>query len=172
MSFKTTTAASAMLLALLSTSGVATAAEQGHYVTSNAVDKCQAFTPGPANTIRNRVSGAENVGTAPIAVACVFELDEIYGAGQVVVDDITVWARNNGTATGSAATMSCTLLPGSYQNGFGTATTQSLTPAPGNNASTSFSSLELSTFSVGVNCIVPPNIVLSHLIIRYRNDGA
>lgn len=43
----------------------------GHSVVGNAVNYCQAFTPGPANTIRNRVVGAENIGP-PIAVACDF----------------------------------------------------------------------------------------------------
>ena len=34
-----------------------------HTFSGNAVNYCQAFTPGPANTIRNRVIGAENIGS-------------------------------------------------------------------------------------------------------------
>jgi hypothetical protein len=51
-----------------------------HHLFANGVDFCQAFTPGPANTIRNRVVGPENVGTAPINVACDF-FSEYNGTG-------------------------------------------------------------------------------------------
>lgn len=172
MNFISKTAVATAVLALASLAGNAKAAEQGHYITSNAVDKCQAFTPGPSNTIRNRVSGAENVGSTPIAVACVFELDEVYAAGSVTVDDVTVYTYNNGSATGSAATVSCTLLPGNYQSGFGTATTRTGTPPPSGNASIQFSALALDAYALGVNCTVPANVVISHLVLRYRNDAA
>ena len=83
-------------------------AEQSHYVSSNAVDKCQAFTPGVTNTIRNRVAGAENVGTQTIAVACDFELSETYGLGTATVDNVFVYIKNGSAAS---MTVNCTLLP-------------------------------------------------------------
>ena len=43
-----------------------------HTISGNAVNYCQAFTPGPANTIRNRVVGSENVGPNAMNVACNF----------------------------------------------------------------------------------------------------
>jgi hypothetical protein len=43
-----------------------------HAFVSNAINYCQFFTPGPANTIRNRVIGSEHLGNVPIAVACNF----------------------------------------------------------------------------------------------------
>ncbi|MGH6610636.1 MAG: hypothetical protein ACRECQ_10285, partial [Burkholderiaceae bacterium] len=47
-----------------------------HSFRSNAVNYCQAFTPGSSNTIRNRVIGVENVGSASVAVACAFHSHE------------------------------------------------------------------------------------------------
>lgn len=88
-------------------------AEQSHYVSSNAVDKCQAFTPGVTNTIRNRVAGAQNIGSQPIAVACVFEVSETYGLGSPTVDDAYVYIRNDAAAQ---VTVNCSLLPGDPSN--------------------------------------------------------
>ena len=79
---------------------------------SNAVNYCQAFTPGPANTIRNRVVGSENVGTATMNVACNFH--SMYGDNTTASNpsDLYVYFSNN-NASGTV-TISCTLLTG-YQ---------------------------------------------------------
>ena len=70
-------------------------------------DKCQAFTPGVTNTIRNRVVGAENVGANPIAVACVFELSDVYFASTATVDNIHMYFRNTNLAPVDVAASCC-----------------------------------------------------------------
>ena len=50
----------------------AQAASQAYINDANAPARCQAFTPGPTNTVRNRVTGSENIGAA-MNVACAFE---------------------------------------------------------------------------------------------------
>ena len=144
-------------------------AEQSHYVSSNGVDKCQAFTPGVTNTIRNRVAGAENVGTQTIAVACVFELSETYGLGTATVDSVAVAIKN-----GSAApmTVSCTLLPGDYLYGNGTLVTQSADIAPGSTGSITYTNgAPWNYYGIGVNCSLPPQATIVFTVIKYRNDA-
>ena len=156
-------------IGLLAGISPAAKAELSHYVSSNAVDKCQSFTPGVTNTIRNRVAGAENVGTQTIAVACAFELSETYGAASAIVDEVEVFLKN-----GSAAevTINCTLLPGTTWagDGVGTLVTQSVTLAPGAADSVSYSG-PWSVFGIGVNCNLPPQGTIQGTVIRYRNDN-
>jgi len=144
-------------------------AEQSHYVSSNAVDKCQAFTPGVTNTIRNRVSGAENVGTQAIAVACAFELAETYGMGSATVDNVYVYLKNG---SANEVTISCTLLPGTSwaSDGVGTLVTQSATLAPGAAGSVSYTG-PWSVYGIGVNCNLPPQGTILGTVVRYRNDS-
>ena len=141
-------------------------AETGHYVSSNAVDKCQAFTPGVTNTIRNRVVGAENVGANPIAVACAFELSEMYGASSAIVDNVIMYFRSSNLAP---IDVSCSLLPGDHANGLGTVTNNTVSVPAGGNASINFAGPH-SVFAIGVNCIIPPNVTIVQTVIRYRND--
>ena len=145
-------------------------AEQSHFVSSNAVDKCQAFTPGVTNTIRNRVAGAENVGTQPIAVACTFELAETYGAGSATVDGVEVRISNGSSANMS---VSCTMLPGTSwaSDGLGTLDTKSVSIAPGATGQFLYNSGPYSVFGIGVNCILPPQATIVGTVIRYRNDS-
>lgn len=70
MNIATKTTLLAVALGLLVPAGKSSATVAEFWQDSNAVNYCQAFTPGPANTIRNRVVGSENVGTATINVAC------------------------------------------------------------------------------------------------------
>ncbi len=136
----------------------------GHYYSSNAVDKCQAFTPGVSNTIRNRVVGAQNVGTAAIAVACVFEMDQLYGEGTVTTDEIFIRFNNGDT---SQASISCTLLPGS--NGtYGTAVNATVVIAAGANGTATFTG-PWNVYGIGVNCTLPPNVTITSTIIKYQN---
>lgn len=141
-------------------------AETGHYVSSNAVDKCQAFTPGVTNTIRNRVTGAENVGANPIAVACVFEISEMYGASSAIVDDVTLYFRNTNLAP---VNVSCSLLPGGHDEGIGTIVNDTVSVPSGGNESITFAG-PYSVFGIGVNCIIPSNVTIVHTIIRYRRE--
>lgn len=141
-------------------------AEQGFYVSSNATDKCQPFFPGGGSGIRNRVIGVENAGTTPNAVACVFELEEIAGGSTVITDDITISMRNSGSAE---VTASCTVLPGTFGGSLGTAVTQSLVLPAGGGADTTFTG-PWEVFGIGVNCNLPPGVIINHTVIRYRND--
>ncbi len=168
--FTRTAAATVFLGALLGFSPAALA-EQSHYVSSNAVDKCQAFTPGVTNTIRNRVAGAENVGAQTIAVACVFELAETYGLATATVDTVDVFLKNG---SGAAMTVSCTLLPGTNWagDGVGTLVTKSVDLAAGATGSVEYESEgPWNVFGIGVNCNLPPQGTILGTVIRYRNDA-
>jgi hypothetical protein len=146
-------------------------AEQSHYVSSNAVDKCQAFTPGVTNTIRNRVAGAENVGTVPIAVACVFELSETYFMSTGIVDDVYIYIKNGDV---SPMSVTCSLLPGD-PSALGTIVTKSIDLNPGVTSSVHYGTGDTgapwSVYGIGVNCNLPPKAVITNTVLRYRNDN-
>lgn len=140
-------------------------AVSGHYVSSNGADKCAAFTPGITNTVRNRVSGAQNVGASPIAVACVFELDEITFGGTVDVNLVQVSMRNDSAV---AVDVSCTMLPGSGT--FGTAENQVVAlSASGGTGSATFNG-SWSVFGIGVNCTLPTDVTIYQTVVRYDDD--
>ena len=143
-------------------------AEQSHYVSSNAVDKCQAFTPGVTNTIRNRVAGAENVGTQTIPVACTFELSETYGLGTATVDSVGMYFKNGSNAQ---MTVNCTLLPGDVTHEYGTMITKSVTLDPGTTGSVFYEDEgPWEYYGIGVNCNLPPQATIVYTVISYRND--
>lgn len=146
---------------------------------SNAVNYCQAFTPGVSNTIRNRVIGSENVGTTPIAVACNFPLTQNGAAGNGNLKTIEVFFSNGAAAD---ASVSCTLLTGTSAGiGAGpvyavtkTATvsagaaniiiwTQADNPTP--------SSPDFGSVLVGVNCNLPAQMTMSATIIQWAADN-
>lgn len=137
----------------------------GHYYSSNAVDKCQAFTPGISNTIRNRVIGAQNIGTTAIAVACVFEMEQLYGQGSVTIDDVQLTFTNGDAAQTS---VSCTLLPGS-DGVYGTAVNATVVIAAGAQGNVSFAGPFTGLYGMGVNCTLPPNVTINTTIFRYQN---
>lgn len=147
---------------------VAPAPATGYFVSSNGVDKCQAFTPGVTNTIRNRVSGAENTGSAPVAVACVFELAEVYDAGTVAVEDVYVYFKNGGN---SSISISCSLLPGDLYEGLGTLEGDSVDLAAGAVESIHFSG-PYAVYAIGVNCMLPPHATIAHTVVRYQDAHA
>jgi hypothetical protein len=156
------TAAVAMSVGLVSSAS----AENRHRTNSNAVDKCHSFTPGAANTIRNRVVGAENIGSATIAVACVFELTEDYDKDSAVVDDVTLYFRN---ADGrDPVDVTCTLLPGSWVFGLQTALSQSVNVAGGAVESIQFTG-PWTSYGFGMNCNLPPLVTIAHSVLRFRN---
>jgi len=146
---------------------------------SNAVNYCQAFTPGVSNTIRNRVIGSENVGTAPIAVACNFATQMNGAAGNTQLHDIAIYFSNGGTTD---ATMSCTFLAGTsagVSSGAAyTVTKTALVPA-GNAYFLSWDatdnptagSTDFGNLLVGVNCILPPKMTLGATVISWDADN-
>lgn len=137
----------------------------GYYVSSNGVDKCQAFTPGVTNTIRNRVTGAENIGSASIAVACVFELSQVYDQGAATVDTVYVYFKNGDDA---AVSISCSLLPGNLYAGLGTLEAKSMDLAAGTQGYMQFDGPH-DVFGIGVNCTLPPHVTIAETVIRYRD---
>lgn len=170
----------ALGLGLHAADSSATVATSATY--SNAVNYCQAFTPGPSNTIRNRVIGAENIG-ATIAVACNFHTttNGSATAGQTNLNYVRVLFTNNSTA---ATTVSCTLLTGTsagVTTGFtGYAVTKTTTSfAPGAANSVTFTpadnptagAVDLGNILVGVNCTLPTNVILSATVLRQSLDN-
>jgi hypothetical protein len=162
--------------------GNANAAVVMHTFSGNAVNYCQAFTPGPSNTIRNRVVGSENVGPNVMNVACNFASmyngDE-YGSNPVALQ---VFFSNNKTAP---LTVTCTLLT-SYQ-GSETAyvSTKSVTiPALGEPGSQATESLywsaednpaenptDLGSNLVGINCTLPVGAVINDTYLDWAMDN-
>lgn len=152
----------------LALGAVAPAQAVGHFVTSNGPDKCAAFTPGNTNTLRNRVSGVQNVGAAPIAAACVFELDEISGGGSVTTDRVVIYLRND---SASAVNVNCTLLPG-YAGSFGTAENVVVPLAASGGTGNAIYTGTWNVFGMGVNCTLPSDVTIYRTLIEYEDDGA
>lgn len=146
---------------------------------SNAVNYCQAFTPGPTNTIRNRVVGAENVGTATINVACNWH--SMYGAPSTTnPSDLYVYFSNNNT-TGTV-TVTCTLLTG-YQGQGGTnqytVTKTTAAIAPGAQQGLEWhaadnpnaGATDFGTDLVGINCSMPHGAVINDTYLYWQQDN-
>lgn len=143
--------------------------------TANAPSNCQAFTPGPSNTIRNRVVGSENIGT-PIAVACAFQ--KPYSATSTAPTRVDVYFSNNGT---SSITINCTLLTG-YQGDPGAVAINKSVTLPAGSQSTVFVSYtaadtpsstdtDLGAEQVGVNCTLPTGGVINDTYVQYQDDN-
>ena len=133
---------------------------------------CQAFTPGPTNTIRNRVLGAENVGTAAISVAC--DVMQRFGVGTTPITGLDVWFSNN-NASGTVA-VTCTLLTG-YQTGSNIAVSKTVNVTVGAQAKMAWVATDFGTsattfpnYFAGVNCTVPPGIVINDLHVFQPED--
>ena len=167
---------SVIAIALAFPSGQANAAVAEHVVISNPVNYCQAFTPGPANTIRNRVVGAENIG-ATINVACNFPLTNNGAAGATVPTELEVWFSNNGSA---ALTVSCTLLTG-FQGDSTLYTSTKSVAIPVGTAQRFLSwtatdnptagATTLGNELVGVNCSLPTNAVINDTYVFWNMDN-
>jgi hypothetical protein len=135
---------------------------------ANAVDHCQAFTPGPANTIRNRVVGAENVGTANMNVACNFSSMTNGAPGGKPPHLLYMYFSNN---SASDITISCTLLTG-YQGDSNTYAVTKSAAVPAHAVNTGFlswaaadnpnaSATDLGSYLIGINCTLPPGGVIN-----------
>ncbi|MDB6163915.1 MAG: hypothetical protein JWL98_1347 [Xanthomonadaceae bacterium] len=150
---------------------------------ANAVNFCQAFTPGVTNTIRNRVIGAENVGTAAIAVACNLHLtvNDSDPSGLVAQQPTALmYTMSNGTA--SDVTVSCTLLTGTPGLGLGdayTATHNVVVPANSLSLDSftvadnpNVGATSLGNYIVGINCLLPPHVSLNFFDLQWSaEDG-
>lgn len=132
-----------------------------HAFHSNAVNHCQAFTPGVSNTVRNRVVGVENVGSAPVPVACAFQSEEslIY----TLPTELTIHMSNTSAVPVS---ISCTMLVGYFGEPSQYAVTKTAS-VPAGSLRGSFVqftaadnpaplALTLGDQLIGVNCTLPP----------------
>lgn len=164
-------------LGLVMNATTARAAVMYYDFDSNAVNYCQAFTPGPANTIRNRVVGAENVGTATMNVACNFH-SMFGGASATNPSDLYVYFSNNNT-TGSI-TISCTLLTGFQAQGDANqyTVTKSVVVAPGLQGGIEWhpadnpnaGATDFGTDLVGINCALPHGGVINDTYLYWQQD--
>lgn len=156
------------------------AAVVAHTAFSNAVNHCQAFTPGPTNTVRNRVVGSENIGE-PIAVACNFTTLLNGAVGQTNITSVAVFFTNN---SGVPATVTCTMLTGTSAGIGGAGTTYSVVKstaamAPGGAGSASWSTadnptpgaVDMGNLLVGVNCTLPTNVIMSATRVMWTTDN-
>lgn len=152
-----------------------------HNSYSNSVNYCDAFAPGPSNTLRNRVIGVENIGPDPIAVACNYASFFNGAAGNTRIHTIQVYFLNN-NGTGSAA-VTCTLLTGNTAGvGAGTVYTSTKTTAAfaaGTQGGLSWSvadnpqqpATDLGNVLVGINCTLPTNIVMTTHALGWTADN-
>lgn len=167
---QTATFATIALGALFS-APTAQAAVTGASMHFNGPAVCQAFTPGPTNTIRNRVLGAENVGTSTVNVAC--DLISRLSTGSTALTGVSMWFSNNNPS--GTITVTCTVLTG-YQTGPNQAFTRTANVTVGSQSNISFaptdfgSSLtEFPGYLAGVNCALPPGGVIND-IHTYQNE--
>lgn len=149
-----------------------------HVFSGTSVNYCQAFTPGPANTVRNRVVGAENVG-ATVNVACTWHSLNNGAAGNANPRQLEVWFSNNSAA---AITVTCSLLTG-YQGDpskyISTKTTASIAPAgaaqealdwvPADNPVAG--ATDLGNALIGINCTLPTGAVINDTYLVWNQDN-
>lgn len=170
----------AMALALLLPAGNSSAAVAEFWQDSNAINYCQAFTPGPANTIRNRVVGSENVGSANVNVAC--DLASFYNGaeGNTAPTYLEAYFSNNTTAD---INITCSLLTG-YQGDSGTyVVTKSVVVPAGATSDDGYSlswdsednpevgASDLGSDLVGINCVLPHGGVINDMYMSQDMDN-
>jgi hypothetical protein len=142
-------------------------------IAANAPAHCQAFTPGPANTIRNRVVGSENVG-ATMNVACSFEKEVAEGVGYVKSVHMYFSYSGNQIET----TVKCTLLTGWQGQAGAVAINKSVTFQQGFQGTLVWSAgdtpdtgdTDLGADLVGVNCTLPTGAVINDTYL-YWDEG-
>jgi hypothetical protein len=158
--------------------GTADAVITEHVFAANSVNYCQAFTPGPANTIRNRVIGAENVGSSPIAVACNFHAMLNGSSGSAPPHRIEM-AFVNTNASGSF-TISCTLLTGGPALGIGYVSTKTTPSMPaGGTAVLTWTAADnpiggathLGSPWLGINCTLPQGGLIGETAVAWNQDN-
>lgn len=141
---------------------------------ANAPARCQAFTPGTANTIRNRVVGAENVGASPVAVACAFETE--FSADSTNALAIELYFSNNAVAD---ASVNCTLLTG-WQGADGAVAVNKSTDVVNGTQSViafdasdtpSATDTDLGFIIVGANCTIPTSVVINDTYVFWGDEN-
>lgn len=155
----------------------AQAAVVEHSIISNAVNYCQAFTPGPANTIRNRVVGSENVG-ATMNVACNFHSMGNNAAGLTSPRRLSIYFSNNSAA---AISITCTLLTSFQGSGSGYAVSKTVSVAAGSQATQNLTwsqtdnptagATDLGSRLIGVNCTLPTGAVINDTYLYWNQDN-
>ena len=142
---------------------------------ANAPARCQAFTPGPTNTVRNRVTGSENIGAA-MNVACAYENLSSYDYGTPVVS-AGVQIANNGSVP---FTVSCSELSGYFGDAGTVITKTSDTVAPGQSQYVDFDAsdtpdsgdTDLGSYAVGIVCNLPTHAVMGETYsVWFDEDG-
>ena len=140
---------------------------------ANAPARCQAFTPGPTNSIRNRVTGSENIGAA-MNVACAFESVSSYDYGTEPYA-AGVQIANNGS---SAFTVTCSELSGYFGDSGVVLNKTSGSIAPGGSAYIEFTpddtpdtgDTDLGSYAVGINCSLPTHAVMSETYTFWTDE--
>ena len=164
----------ASLGALATTSTPTHAVAETVYNWSTAPEVCQAFTPGIQNTIRNRVTGAQNVGADPVALACSFAN---IATGQGTVNKrVYVSFVNDSSAN---ASINCTVLNGTYTSVVSTIN-KTVNLGPGAGATVSFSAddtpsttdTDLGSYRTGINCTLPTGVIMTTTGIEWSDDFA
>ena len=178
-SHKTSLLTLALGLAVCSTN--ANAALATHSTWSNAVNYCAAFTPGAGDTLRNRVIGTENIGTQPLPVSCNYATFLNGAPGNTRITGVGIFFTNNSS---TSVQVTCTLLTGTSGNITGAGSAYSVPKSttaiiPGGAGSISWGiadnptpgSTDLGNLMVGVNCILPVNVVMSATNVTWTADN-
>lgn len=150
-----------------------------HSLYSNAVNNCQAFTPGPANTIRNRVVGAENIGE-PMNVACNFNSFYNGASSNNAPKQLLIFFSNNNIS--GTISVNCTLLTGNQGQGNAYAVSKTTVPIPaGGLSQQSLSwipadnpvagSTDLGNYLIGINCTLPTGAVINQTHMHWDQDN-
>ena len=144
--------------------------------TANAPSNCQAFTPGPSNTIRNRVVGSENIGS-PIAVACAFQ--KPFSLTSTAPTRVELYFSNNNTS--GSITVNCTMLTG-WQGATGAVAINKSATVPFGSQATqlvfftaadtpSTTDTDLGFDQVGINCTLPTGGVINDSYVQYQDEN-
>jgi hypothetical protein len=165
-------------VALALQSGNAQAVVATHLIRANAVNYCQAFTPGPANTVRNRVVGSENVGPSVMNVACDFHTVANGAAGATPPTQLYVYFSNN---SGADFTVNCSLLTGYQGSSSAYVVTKSVLVPAGAQATNYLQwsaadnpvagSTNLGNYLLGVNCTLPVGAVINDTYLYWNMDN-
>ena len=141
---------------------------------ANAPGRCQAFTPGLSNTIRNRVVGSENIGP-PIAVACAISktgvsecVDQCHRGRHVV-------QQQRHHRSDHRELHHAQRLAGRDWRGPGEQDGQSSPPAPSRRSSTTADDMpdpdaDLGFNIVGVNCTLPTSAVINDTYVYWGDE--
>ena len=149
-------------------------AEPSIYINdANAPARCQAFAPGPTNTIRNRVTGAENIGAA-MNVACAFENVSSYDYGKYPYA-AGVQIANNGSA---ALTVTCSQLSGYFGDSGVIIHKTTGSVAPGASEYVEFTAADtpdtgdndLGYYAVGIVCNLPSHGVIGETYVDWVDE--